>query len=304
MQNYERQVKIGEGTFGKVYKCISKDGKDIVAIKEIKSNSESGISSATVREIKFLKKLKSKHILELKNLFDEDQVVSLILEYMPFDLAGLIASKYIFSSDLIWSITSQLMDALDYIHRKGILHRDLKPGNILLNKNGQIKLADFGLARDFSPTMTNRVCTLWYRAPELLLGDINYDERIDIWSAGCIILELKAGRPVFKGKDEITQIKEVFSVLGRPSVGYPWDNLFDLEIYSIKDSWENIIKNSFGNICEPEMLNIMGEMLQLDKMKRIQAKNVVKFPIIKQFKNQRFPITMEDTHELSQKKNK
>jgi CTD kinase subunit alpha len=134
------------------------------------------------------------------------------------------------------ALSQQMLQGLSYLHFKGIIHRDLKASNILVNSQGQLKLADFGLARFYNKRRkvdyTNRVITLWYRPPELLFGATVYGPEVDMWSAGCIFLELFVKKPTFQGNDEIHQLETIFQVLGTPSTDQ-WPNLPGLPWYEL-----------------------------------------------------------------------
>jgi serine/threonine protein kinase len=304
MDNYENIKQVGEGTFGKVYKSIKKDSNVVVAIKKVPIDKESGFSFTTVREIKALKKLRSKYVIDLIDVIIENDRAMVVLEYMNFDLTGLISMNYNFTDKIIASLAYQLIDGVAFIHRKGMIHRDLKPSNILLDSSGRLKIADFGLARDASSNMTNRVCTLWYRAPELLLGDTTYTKKIDAWSVGCIILEIKNGGPVFKGRDEISQVKEIFTKLGSPGVSYPWDGLFDISKYKKTLSWSSIINEAFGKLYDGRMLELIRELLCLDKNKRLSIENALDLPIVKSGSNTLYPLEFKESHEFYTKEKK
>lgn len=301
MSKYENIKQIGEGTFGKVYKSRDNETGEFVAIKKTVIDPESGFSFTTIREIKMLRKLQSKCILSLKDIYMEDNSVNLVLEYMSYDLTGLLASKYKFSDNQIHSMIYQMIEGIGYMHSQGLVHRDLKPSNILLDSAGHLKIADFGLAREVSSRMTNRVCTLWYRAPELLLGDVKYTNRVDSWSIGCIILEFKSGGPYFKGRDEITQVDEIFKKMGSPSVEYPWEGLFEIKKYKKEESWDEIITDNFGDLYKGEVLQLLSELLRLDKNKRISLANASELPVVRLGARKLYPLDFPDSHEFSTK---
>jgi len=192
---YTKLEKLGEGTYGVVYKCKYRDTQDLVALKKIRlENEDEGIPSTAIREISILKQLRHPNIVSLIDLEHGDKKLHLIFEYLDFDL-----KKYLdqlngpVNPQLVKSYLYQMLDGIAYCHSKRILHRDLKPQNLLIDKFGKIKLADFGLARAFGipiKTLTHEILTLWYRAPEILLGQKEYSTPVDIWSVGCIFYEM------------------------------------------------------------------------------------------------------------------
>ncbi len=225
MSSFQKVNQVGEGTFGKVYKAklktfnkkLSHGKSEFVALKKILvENEREGFPITAIREIMILKKLNHPNIISLydiitskanaKNNFKGN--VYLVFEYMEHDLSGLLARKYDFSVPMIKNIIKQIFKGTDFMHGDNIMHRDLKPANILVNNLGEVKIGDFGLARNFSKInisgsfskkYTNGVVTLWYRAPELLLGSYFYGPSLDVWSLGCMLAELILGYPLFRG---------------------------------------------------------------------------------------------------------
>ncbi|KRZ66046.1 Cyclin-dependent kinase 2 [Trichinella papuae] len=219
---YKRLCHIGEGTYGVVYKGINVKSKRVVAMKKIKfDDTTEGIPPSCLREISILKMLKHKNIIKLLNLCVERDRIYLILEYMQCDLKQVMNVYYPrLPSKMTKSLMWQLLQALSYCHLKRIMHRDLKPQNLLVNEFGILKVADFGLARSFSlpcRTYSHDVVTLWYRPPELLLGCKFYGASIDVWSAGCIFAEMICNEPLFSGDSEIGQLFKIFQILGTPN---------------------------------------------------------------------------------------
>lgn len=199
------ETQIGEGTYGQVYKATDTLSKDVVALKKVRlENEKEGFPITAVREIKILRLLNHPNIVNLKEIVTDKQDVLefqkdkgafyLVFEYMDHDLMGLLESNLcVFTEENIAHIMKQLLDGLNYCHVNNFLHRDIKCSNILMNNKGQIKLADFGLARLFNAEdktrpYTNKVITLWYRPPELLLGEERYGPSIDVWSCGYVYM--------------------------------------------------------------------------------------------------------------------
>lgn len=297
MDRFKNVVLIGEGTYGRVYKALWKETGECVAIKRIDVEPSVGLPLTAIREIKLLKKLQSAHIVRLQNTFFAHDSLYLIMEFLPFDLSGLIQTGYVFSNEQILSLSHQLVDAARYIHSKGLIHRDIKSGNILLNRRGCLKLADFGLTRNAEKLMTNRVCTLWYRAPELLLGAQSYDLKVDSWSIACVILEMCMGRPPFRGNDEVSQIKAIFESLGAPAETYMWSDILEQKKYPTISTWNKLIRETYGTYFEDGMLELVGELLRLSPRERISPLNAIKLDILSTCANKPIPIISEEAHE-------
>jgi len=195
LDKYQRLEKLGEGTYGVVYKCKNKDNQMLVAVKRIRlENEDEGIPSTAIREISILKQLKHPNIVNLIDLIHGERKLHLVFEFLDYDLKKFLdQNQGSLHPQLVKSYLYQMLDAITYCHSKRILPRDLKPQNLLIDKDGHIKLADFGLARAFGipiKTLTHEILTLWYRAPEILLGQKEYSTPVDIWSIGCIFYEM------------------------------------------------------------------------------------------------------------------
>ncbi|CAB1448564.1 unnamed protein product [Pleuronectes platessa] len=224
MQKYEKLEKIGEGTYGTVFKAKNRETHEIVALKRVRlDDDDEGVPSSALREICLLKELKHKNIVRLHDVLHSDKKLTLVFEYCDQDL-----KKYFDSCngdldpETVKSFMYQLLKGLAFCHSRNVLHRDLKPQNLLINRNGELKLADFGLARAFGIPVrcySAEVVTLWYRPPDVLFGAKLYSTSIDMWSAGCIFAELaNAGRPLFPGNDVDDQLKRIFRYLLLTSV--------------------------------------------------------------------------------------
>lgn len=225
---FEKLEQIGEGTYGQVYMAKEIRTGEIVALKKIRMDNErEGFPITAIREIKILKKLHHENVIDLKEIVtspgrEKDEQgrpdgnkykggIYMVFEYMDHDLTGLADRPGMrFSVPQIKCYMRQLLTGLHYCHVNQVLHRDIKGSNLLIDNKGNLKLADFGLARSFSndhnANLTNRVITLWYRPPELLLGTTKYGPAVDMWSVGCIFAELLHGKPIFPGKDEVADV--------------------------------------------------------------------------------------------------
>ncbi|CAH1722427.1 unnamed protein product [Aphis gossypii] len=217
MDAYDKLEKIGEGTYGVVYKCMERSSKEIVAVKKIRMEMEDeGIPATAIREISILKELNHPNIVNLREILMDDSRLYLVFEFVPMDLKKFIDSrpKKHLDENITKSFTYQLLVAIYYCHVRRILHRDLKPQNILVDiKNNILKVADFGLGRTFGLPIrvyTHEVVTLWYRAPEVLLNTQRYGCPIDMWSVACIFAEMAGGKPLFQGDSEIDQLFHIF----------------------------------------------------------------------------------------------
>ncbi|KAF2070910.1 hypothetical protein CYY_007776 [Polysphondylium violaceum] len=224
ISDFVKLDSIGEGTYGIVYKGRDKKNGNIVAIKKIKMEQEKdGMPLTSLREIQLLKEMKHPNVVSLLEVVVGSSLDSiyLVFEYIEHDFAALIDfNNKPFKESEIKCFLLQLLRGIEYLHSHYIIHRDLKCSNLLYSDSGYLKLADFGLARKFGypiDNITPKVVTLWYRAPELLLGAEKYSSSVDIWSIGCIFGELLLGYPLASAKNEIDQIRQIFDLLGDPN---------------------------------------------------------------------------------------
>lgn len=215
--------KLGEGTYGKVYKAISRETGDILALKKIRILYEDeGVPGTAIREVSLLKECDHPNVIKLHEVFSNPSALFLVFEFLDMDLRVYLRRFGKFTdTSMLQSAACQCFNGVEYCHGHRVLHRDLKPQNVLVDvDNHRLKLADFGLARAFSVPLrayTHEVVTLWYRAPEILLGQIKYANPIDIWSLGCIVAEMATGQALFPGDSEIDTIFKMFRVLGTPT---------------------------------------------------------------------------------------
>ena len=215
---------VGEGAYGVVYKAMDLKRNVPVAVKKIRMDDENeGIPATALREIAILKELIHPNVVKLLDVEHQSNKYYLVFEWVDQDLKKYIEECR--TTDgvpiaMIRSIMYQILDGLDFCHSHSVFHRDLKPHNILIDKKGVVRIADFGLSRAFAIPLrnyTHEVVTLWYRAPEILLGARRYSLPIDIWSVGCVFAELCDGRALWPGDSEIDQIFRIFRTLGTPN---------------------------------------------------------------------------------------
>ncbi|XP_052382826.1 cyclin-dependent kinase 18-like isoform X1 [Oncorhynchus keta] len=231
LETYVKLGKLGEGTYATVFKGRSKLTENLVALKEIRLEHEEGAPCTAIREVSLLKNLKHANIVTLHDIIHTERSLTLVFEYLDSDLKQYLDNcGNLMCMNNVKIFMFQLLRGLSYCHKRKILHRDLKPQNLLINDKGELKLADFGLARAKSvPTKTysNEVVTLWYRPPEVLLGTTEYSTPIDMWGVGCILFEMATGRPMFPGSTVKEELHLVFRLIGTPT----------------EDSWPGISSN-------------------------------------------------------------
>eukprot|EP00406_Dinophysis_acuminata_P050524 CAMPEP_0179302142 /NCGR_PEP_ID=MMETSP0797-20121207/47911_1 /TAXON_ID=47934 /ORGANISM="Dinophysis acuminata, Strain DAEP01" /LENGTH=314 /DNA_ID=CAMNT_0021011661 /DNA_START=38 /DNA_END=982 /DNA_ORIENTATION=- len=213
---------LGEGTYGKVYKARSNRTGEFVAMKQMKLDSqEEGVPSTAIREIALLKELTHPNVVRLLDVFCKPNKLVLVFEYLENDLKKYMkALSGHLPPTTVKNFTYQLCRGIEFCHANRILHRDIKPQNLLIDHRLHLKLADFGLARAFTvpvPKYTHEVVTVWYRPPEILLGATLYSVPVDLWSTGCVMGEMATAAPLFAGDSEIDTIFKIFMKLGTPS---------------------------------------------------------------------------------------
>ncbi|XP_060169410.1 cell division control protein 2 homolog A-like isoform X2 [Lycium barbarum] len=237
MDQYEKVEKIGEGTYGVVYKARDRATNETVALKKIRLEQEDeGVPSTAIREISLLKEMQHGNIVRLLDVVHSEKRLYLVFEYLDLDLKKHMDSSPEFSKDprVVKTFLHQMLRGIAHCHSHRVLHRDLKPQNLLIDpRTNVLKLADFGLGRAFGipvRTFTHEVVTLWYRAPEILLGSRNYSTPVDVWSAGCIFAEMVNQRPLFPGDSEIDELFKIFRVVGTPNENI-WPGVTSLPDY-------------------------------------------------------------------------
>ncbi|KAF2022188.1 Pkinase-domain-containing protein [Aaosphaeria arxii CBS 175.79] len=282
--SFQQLEKLGEGTYATVFKGRNRQTGELVALKEIHLDSEEGTPSTAIREISLMKELKHENIVLLHDVIHTENKLMLVFEYMDRDLKRYMDSRGdrgALDPATIKSFMYQLLQGIAFCHDNRVLHRDLKPQNLLINTRLQLKLADFGLARAFGipvNTFSNEVVTLWYRAPDVLLGSRTYNTSIDIWSAGCIMAEMYTGRPLFPGTTNEDQLQKIFRLMGTPSER-SWPGISQLPEY--KGNF-HVFATQDLRLILPQVdqvgLNLLNSMLQLRPEMRITAQAALNHP--------------------------
>ncbi|XP_062891332.1 cyclin-dependent kinase 17-like isoform X4 [Mobula hypostoma] len=283
LETYVKLDKLGEGTYATVYKGRSKLTDNLVALKEIRLEHEEGAPCTAIREVSLLKDLKHANIVTLHDIIHTEKSLTLVFEYLDKDLKQYLEDcGNVINIHNVKLFLFQLLRGLAYCHHRKVLHRDLKPQNLLINEKGELKLADFGLARAKSvPTKTysNEVVTLWYRPPDVLLGSTEYSTQIDMWGVGCIFYEMATGRPLFPGSTVEEELHFIFRVLGTPTEA-TWPGILaneDFRSYNYPKYRPEPLVNHAPRL-DPEGLDLLSKLLQFEGKKRISAQQAMKHP--------------------------
>jgi cyclin-dependent kinase 8/11 len=299
LQEYELIGKIGEGTYGLVFLAkIKANRSKSIAIKKFKQSKDGdGVSPTAIREIMLLREISHENVVKLVNVHINhiDMSLYLAFDYAEHDLYEIIRhhrdkANHAINQYSVKSILWQLLNGLNYLHSNWIVHRDLKPSNILVEEQGVVKIADFGLARIYQsplkPLSDNGVVvTIWYRAPELLLGAKHYTTGVDMWAVGCIFAELLTLKPLFQGQEvkttpnpfQLDQLDKIFKVLGHPTVD-KWPSIVHLQNWQQDTQHIQSHKYDTPGLYSVVHLSpknpaydLLSKMLEYDPRKRISA---------------------------------
>lgn len=291
VDEFERLNRIDEGTYGIVYRAKDKKTGEVVALKRVKMEKEKeGFPLTSLREINILLSLHHPSIVDVKEVVIGSNLDSIfmVMEYMEHDLKGLMETmKQPFSQSEVKCLMLQLLHGVKYLHDNWVLHRDLKTSNLLMNNRGELKICDFGLARQYGSPLkpyTHLVVTLWYRAPELLLGEKLYSTAIDMWSLGCIMAELLSKEPLFNGTSEIDQLDKIFRILGTPNetIWPGFSKLPGVKINFVKHQYNQLRKKfpatSFTGspVLSDAGFDLLNRLLTYDPEQRITADAALK----------------------------
>ncbi|PAA60153.1 hypothetical protein BOX15_Mlig032995g1 [Macrostomum lignano] len=281
--DFQKLERIGEGTYGVVYRARDLTGEQVVALKRVRMSqqdgSRHGLPMSSLREISLLLRCRHQNIVQLREVAVGRGLANifLVMEYCEQDLASLIDNMPTpFTEAQVKCIMLQVFDGLGYLHDNYIIHRDIKVSNLLLTDQGVLKIADFGLARTFQLPLkaasTPVVVTLWYRAIELLLGDDRYTTAIDMWSAGCVMAELLLNKPLLPGQSEIQQVNLIIELLGTPHEAI-WpgvDQLPAMRQFSLRQQPYNNLRQKLPILTE-RGLSLMQHLFMYDPAQRATA---------------------------------
>jgi len=331
---YEKKFQVGEGTYGSVFVARDRSSNEIVALKRINTEQEeNGFPITALREVKLLKGLKHPNMVLLKEIVCSKEQgtngslpknVFMVFEYLEYDLTGVLETPEIrLNQDHVKSWSQQLLNGVHYMHKNKVIHRDLKASNLLISRNGELKIADWGLARSWNSEMkrlTNKVITLWYRPPELLLGMIDYTTKIDMWSVGCIVAEMFRRSGFLKGRNEAHQLELIYKVCGTPNT-QDWPNLerkCRLWKKFAPGPNDKIYPNRLAqclreNLPHPKWMtdqavSLIGKLMENNPEKRWSAEQALdaeyffEAPIVKQAKDLNMKFAVASAHEMGCRK--
>jgi mitogen-activated protein kinase 1/3 len=301
--HYKPVKRLGEGAYGAVISVKDLRSDKMYAVKKNMNVFQTKpIAQRILREMRILGTLDHPNIIKLVDIIDPVSVddfnsIYLVLDYMQSDLHRIIQSKNVLSDAHVSFIVYQILCGLKHMHTAGIYHRDLKPSNVLIDRDCNVKICDFGLARGVNAEqaeqadLTEYVVTRWYRAPEVVLDVSKYSDKVDMWSVGCILAEMYYRKPLFKGEDYLDQLMRIFTVIGRPSKsdlkecikserGYKFiDNMVD---YPAQD-WRDIIPHA-----SDEAIDLISKLLTFNTNQRLNVDEALMHPFFSDHFNQDF----------------
>ncbi|XP_075097208.1 protein IMPAIRED IN BABA-INDUCED STERILITY 1 isoform X2 [Nicotiana tabacum] len=282
-ESFQKLDKIGQGTYSSVFRARDLESGRTVALKKVRFyNFEPESVRFMAREILILRRLDHPNIMKLEGIITSrlSSSIYLVFEYMEHDISGLLSCPEVeFNESQVKCLMKQLLSGLDHCHSRGIMHRDIKGANLLVNNEGILKVADFGLA-NFSDLgtkqpLTSRVVTLWYRPPELLLGATDYGASVDLWSVGCVFAEILTGKPILQGRTEVEQLHKVFKLCGSPPDDY-WkrSKLPHATIFKPQHPYESCLWNTFKDLPK-SAVSLIETLLSVEPHKRGNASSAL-----------------------------
>lgn len=279
---------LSAGAYGKVFLAKDVRTREAVVIKEMKRfpGDDGGVSATMLREASLLSHCQHPHIVRMRNLFfSERHELCLVMEHCKMDLSQFLEQRANqMDVDLIRRFAFQMVSGLSYMHSQRLLHRDLKPQNILVTHELNIKIGDLGLGKEHAlpirEEQTTQIVTLWYRSPELLLGTQAYAGKVDVWSLGCIIAEMARKQPLFSGQSEWEMLVDILRLLGAPQPPHPITQLehWNLRFPKFKAT-QGQLQRAMGALSAHQSgCQLVRNMLDLDARKRLNAKRLLRHP--------------------------
>jgi len=290
-QRYTIQNAVGIGAYGQVCSAIDSVSNMKVAIKKLARPFQTAIhAKRTYRELRMLKHMKHENVIDLMDCFTPCMTletfndVYLVSPLMGADLNNILKTQTL-SDDHVQFLIYQILRGLKYIHSAGIIHRDLKPSNIAVNEDCELKILDFGLARHSDEEMTGYVATRWYRAPEIMLNWMHYNQTVDIWSVGCIMAEMLTGKPLFPGSDHIDQLTRILKLVGTPGPEL-MQEIKSVDARMFIESLTKMEKADFKKQfpgANPLAIDLMERMLDLNTRTRLNATEALAHKYLQQY---------------------
>uniref|UniRef100_A0A8C4I521 mitogen-activated protein kinase n=1 Tax=Dicentrarchus labrax TaxID=13489 RepID=A0A8C4I521_DICLA len=290
-ERYRDLKQVGTGAYGTVCSAWDRRAGAQVAIKKLHRPFQSKLfAKRAYRELRLLKHMRHENVIGLLDVFtaeislDRLRDFYLVMPFMGTDLSKLMKLERL-TEDRVQFLVYQMLKGLKYIHSAGIIHRDLKPGNLAINPDCELKILDFGLARQADAEMTGYVVTRWYRAPEVILNWMHYTQTVDIWSAGCIMAEMLLGKPLFKGNDHLDQLREIMKITGTPAA----DFIVKLQSQDVSHTpaLDSHDKDTLNNHCLlfATLLCVLEKMLLLDPEQRVSASEALDLPFFSEYRD-------------------
>eukprot|EP00033_Pygsuia_biforma_P001454 GCRY01001642.1.p1 GENE.GCRY01001642.1~~GCRY01001642.1.p1 ORF type:complete len:500 (+),score=50.95 GCRY01001642.1:190-1689(+) len=290
VERFERLSRVEEGTYGVVYKARDTKTNEVVALKKIKMARErEGFPITSLREIRTLMSCRHENVVDVREIAVGQKMDSIfmVMEFVEYDLRRLMENmkrdQKNFMASEVKSLMYQLLLAVKHMHENWVLHRDLKASNLLMTPEGVLKVADFGMAREFGDPLkkyTPLVVTLWYRAPELLLGGTEYSTAVDMWSVGCIFAELLNKEALFRGRTELDQIKKIFKLLGTPNerIWEGYSTLPGVKTAHFKEIPYSSLRQYLPMHITQSCFDLCNRLLTYDPKKRLSAADALRHP--------------------------